>query len=74
MNDLLSFETNYIILDLLFNLIVGKQVIFLHILFYICIIYIMVRRSRSTRREPPTMGKQLENFITIGWESSAPFL
>jgi hypothetical protein len=31
-------------------------------------------RSRSTRREPPTMGKQLVNFITCGFESSAPFL
>jgi hypothetical protein len=29
-------------------------------------------RSRSTRREPPTMGKQLVNFITCGCESSAP--
>jgi hypothetical protein len=28
-------------------------------------------RSRSTRREPPTMGKQL--VIFIGYESSAPF-
>ena len=27
-------------------------------------------RSRSTRREPPTMGKQLVNFIAA---SSAPF-
>jgi hypothetical protein len=26
-----------------------------------------------SRREPPTMGKQLENFITCGCESSAPF-
>jgi len=38
--------------------------------------YIMVTsfsggRSRSTWREPPTMGKQLVNFITC--ESSAPF-
>ena len=31
-------------------------------------------RSRSTRREPPTMGKQLLNVITCGCESSAPFL
>ena len=31
-------------------------------------------RNRSTRREPPTMGKQLVNFITCGCESSAPFL
>jgi len=29
--------------------------------------------SGSTRREPPTMGKQLVNFITCGCESSAPF-
>jgi hypothetical protein len=28
--------------------------------------------SRSTGREPPTMGKQLVNFITCGCESSAP--
>jgi hypothetical protein len=30
-------------------------------------------RRRSTRREPPTMGKQLVNFITCGFESSAPY-
>jgi len=30
--------------------------------------------SRCTRREPPTMGKQLLSFITCGCESSAPFL
>ena len=30
-------------------------------------------RSRSTQREPPTMGKQRINFITCGCESSAPF-
>jgi hypothetical protein len=40
--------------------------------------YIMVTsfsggRSWSTRRELPTMGKQLVNFITCGCESSAPF-
>jgi hypothetical protein len=28
-------------------------------------------RSRSTQREPPTMGKQLVNLITCGCESSA---
>jgi hypothetical protein len=27
-------------------------------------------RNRSTQREPPTMGKQLVNFITCGCESS----
>ena len=31
-------------------------------------------RSRSTRREPPTMGKQLVNCIICSCESSAPFL
>jgi hypothetical protein len=30
--------------------------------------------SRSIQREPPTLGKQLVNFITCGCESSAPFL
>jgi hypothetical protein len=30
-------------------------------------------RNQSTRREPPTMGKQLVNCITCGCESSAPF-
>ena len=30
--------------------------------------------SRSTRREPPTLGKQLVNFITCLCEPSAPFL
>jgi hypothetical protein len=30
-------------------------------------------RSQSTQREPPTMGKQLVNFITCGCESKAPF-
>ena len=30
-------------------------------------------RSRSTLREPQTMGKQLVNIITGGFESSAPF-
>ena len=30
--------------------------------------------SLSTRREAPTMGKQLVNFITCGYESSAFFV
>ena len=30
-------------------------------------------KSRTTRGETPTMGKQLVNFITCGCESSAPF-
>jgi hypothetical protein len=36
--------------------------------------YIMVTSlsGGGSRREPPTMGKQLVNFITCGCESSAP--
>ena len=30
-------------------------------------------RSKSTQREPPTMSKELVNFITCGCESNAPF-
>jgi hypothetical protein len=30
--------------------------------------------GEKKRREPPTMGKQVVNFITCGCESSAPFL
>jgi hypothetical protein len=30
-------------------------------------------RSQCTWREPPTMDKQLVNFITCGYESGAPF-
>ena len=30
-------------------------------------------RSRSTRRESPTMGKQLVHFITCGCKLNAPF-
>jgi hypothetical protein len=30
-------------------------------------------RSRSTRREPPTMGKQLVNFITAAGSRVHPF-
>jgi hypothetical protein len=30
-------------------------------------------RSRNTQREPPTMDKQLVNFVTCRCKSSAPF-
>ena len=32
------------------------------------------QRIRSSRREPPTMGKQLVSLITYSCQSSAPFL
>jgi hypothetical protein len=34
---------------------------------------VLVVDEASTQTEPPTMGKQLVNVITCGWESSAPF-
>ena len=40
---------------------------------YILVISFSGGRSRSSRREPPNMGKQLANFITCDCESSAPF-
>jgi hypothetical protein len=41
---------------------------------YIMAISFSGGRSRSKWREPPTIVKQLANFITSGFESSAPFL
>jgi hypothetical protein len=32
-----------------------------------------IRKKVVIRREPPTLGKQLVNFISCGCESSAPF-
>jgi hypothetical protein len=49
------------------NLIVGK-------IFTLDLYQINNGRSRNTRREPPTMGRQLVSFITCDCESSAPFL
>jgi len=51
---------------------------FLFLVFYQYFSYIMATSfsgggSRSTWREPPTMGKQLVNFITCDCKSSAPF-
>ena len=34
----------------------------------------MVEEAGSARREPPTTGKQLVNFITCSCESSAPLI
>ena len=61
------------------DIISGKYVIDWFIVFNATFNYIMATsfsggRSRSSRREPPAMGKQLVNFITCGCESSAPFL
>jgi len=35
---------------------------------------LVVEEAGVSRRKPPTMGKQLVNFITCGCESSAPFI
>jgi hypothetical protein len=34
----------------------------------------VVEEAEVPGKEPPTMGKQLVNFITCGCKSSAPFL
>ena len=36
--------------------------------------FLVVEESRSPGREPPTIGKQLVNFISCGCQSSAHFL
>jgi hypothetical protein len=41
---------------------------------YIVVVSFIGGGSRRTRRESPTMGKQLVSFITCGCKSSAPFL
>jgi hypothetical protein len=55
------------------DLIFGVQRNFQQYFSYIMATSFSGGRSRSTRREPPTMGKQLVNFITCGCESSALF-
>jgi len=35
---------------------------------------VLVVEEAGVPREPPTMGKQLVNFITWGCESNAPFV
>jgi hypothetical protein len=55
------------------DLIFGVQRNFQQYFSYIMATSFSGGRSRSTRREPPTMGKQLVNFITCGCESSAFF-
>jgi hypothetical protein len=55
------------------NLIFGVERHFQQYFSYIMATSFSGGRSRSIRREPPTMGKQLLNFITCGCELSAPF-
>ena len=55
------------------DLIFGVQRNFQQYFSYIMATSFSGGRNRSTRREPPTMGKQLVNFITCGCESSALF-
>ena len=56
-----------------FDLIFGVLRHFQQYFSYIMATSFSSGRSRSTRREPLTIGKQLVNFITCGCESSAPF-
>jgi hypothetical protein len=56
----------------------GKKLYLFILVFQQYFSYIMATsfssgRSRRTQRDPPTIGKQLVNFITGGCGSSAPF-
>ena len=55
------------------DLIYCVQRHFQHYFSYIMMTSLSDGRSRSAWREPPTMNKQLINFITCGCESSALF-
>ena len=59
---------------ILIDLIVGVSRHFQQYFSYIMATSFSDGRSRSIRREPSTMGKQLVNFITCSCESSAPFV
>jgi hypothetical protein len=65
-------KTKPVILNL--NLNFGVQHQFQQYFSYIMATSFSGGGSRSTRKEPPILGKQLVNFITCGCESSAPFL
>ena len=72
----MKLRNRYNWLDLefrIFDLIFGVQRHFQQYFSYIMVISFNGGRSRSTRREPPTMGKQLINFITCGCGSISPF-
>jgi hypothetical protein len=65
-----SSSESFWLIDLLIFMFLTPQ--------YFSYTYIMATRFsggriRSTLRKPPTMGKQLVNFITYDCESSAPF-
>jgi hypothetical protein len=53
---------------------IGQTPIFQQYFSYIMATSFSGGGSRCTRRDSPTMGKQLVSFITCGYESSAPFL
>jgi hypothetical protein len=69
MSDELTFMFTYFVwFDLIWLLVFNATVS------YIMVTNFSGGRSWNTRREPPTMDKQLVNFIPCGCESSAPFL
>jgi hypothetical protein len=51
----------------------GKKLILIFFVLNATFSYIMATSVSGGGREPPTMGKQLVNFITCGSKSSAPF-
>jgi hypothetical protein len=60
--------------DLIWFLMIGALRHFQQYFSYIMTTSFSGGRIRGTWREPPTMGKQLVNFITCGCESNSPFL
>jgi hypothetical protein len=64
----LSIKANYI------PLLISPTSKFQQYFCYIMATSISGGKRLSTQRKPPTMGKQLVNFITCGCELSAPFL
>jgi hypothetical protein len=50
----------------------GKKLILIFFVLNATFSYIMATSVSGGGREPPTMGKQLVNFITCGCKSSAP--
>ena len=68
------FDIYLFLLDVcLFCLFDGVLRHFQHNFSYIVATSFSGERSRITRKEPPTMGKQLVSLITCSCESSAPF-
>jgi hypothetical protein len=70
---LLSIVLSVFLLSIVLSVCLLLSIVFQQYFSYIMVTSFSGGRSRSTRREPPTMGKQLVNFITCSCEWSAQF-